>query len=150
VHYLVAYGLSRKGREIGRPPDDLEMMKKELNAAIALDPNYAEAYGLLGMTLAYMGEKKDAVAVLTKAIQLNPRNEWNYSNLAGVYIRSQDFDNALPLLQKLQSSSDPQIAMMAQRELQNVQSYRDSMARRNDNRATGGNTALEKRSDDED
>ena len=148
VHYLVAFGLNRKGREIGRPPDDLQTMKKELNTAIALDPNYADAYGLLGMTLAYMGEKDNAIATLTKAIQLNPRNERNYSNLAGVYLQAHDLDKAMPILQKLQTSADPQIAMRAQRELQSIQSYKDSLAHR-EKEPGGADTVVTARPDDE-
>jgi len=148
VHYLVAYGLYRKSGEVGRPPDNLETMKKELDTAIALDPNYADAYSMLGMTLAYMGEKDNAIIALTKAIQLNPRNERNYSNLAGVYLQGHDFDKATPILEKLQSSSDPQIAMRAQRELQTLQSYRDSAARRNQE-SRNGDVVIEKKPDDE-
>ncbi|HSM85421.1 MAG TPA: tetratricopeptide repeat protein [Candidatus Limnocylindrales bacterium] len=129
VHYLVAYGLSQKARAAGRPPDDLEAMKKELNTAIALDPNYADAYGLLGMTLAFTGEKENAITILKKAIALDPRNEWNYYNLAGVYIRARDFDNALRMVQQLQTSSNPQIALMAAQQAQSIQNYKQSLAR---------------------
>lgn len=144
VLYLVAYGLYRKGSEVGRPPDDVETVKKELDTAIALDPNYAEAYGLLGMTFAYMREKDNAIAALTKAIQLNPRNERNYSNLAGVYLQARDYDKAMPILQKLQSSSDPQVAMRAQRELETVQNYKDSAAR-SKNQSGSENTVVERK-----
>ena len=129
VHYLVALGLSRKSRSTGRPPEDLETMKKELNAAITLDPNYADAYGLLGMTLGFSGDKEKAIEVLKKAIQLDPRNEWNYSNLANVYMNAQDFDNAIAILQQLQGSSDPQIASMAARQLASVQNYKEAVNR---------------------
>lgn len=129
VHYLVALGLYRKSRSTGHPPEDLALMKKELNTAVALDPNLGDAYGLLGLTLAFSGEKENAIASMKKAIQLNPRNEWNYYNLANVYMRSQDFDNALPLLHQLQSSSDPQIAMMAGQQIQSLQAYKESLAR---------------------
>jgi tetratricopeptide (TPR) repeat protein len=100
-----------------------------LNTAVALDPDFGDAYGLLGLTLGFAGEKENAVASMKKAIQLNPRNEWNYFNLANVYMRSQDLDDALPLLQKLQSSSDPQIAMMAGQQFQSLQAYKESVDR---------------------
>ena len=131
VYYLVALGLNRKGMATGHPPQDIALIKKELNTAIALDPNFGDAYGMLGLTLDYAGEKENAIAALKKAIQLNPRSEWNYFNLANVYMRAQDFDNALPLLQHLQSSSDPQTAMMAGRQIQSLQAYKDSVARWN-------------------
>jgi len=129
VHYMVASGLYRKSMTTGKVPEDLELMKKELNTAIALDPDYADAYGLLGMTLAFSGDKENAVATLKKAIQMNPRNEWNYNNLASVYMRAQDFDNAVPILQQLKSSSNQQIASMAAMQLQSIETYKESMAK---------------------
>jgi tetratricopeptide (TPR) repeat protein len=129
VHYLVAYGLNRKSMSTGRPPEDLATMKAELNKAISLDPNFGDAYGLLGMTLAASGEKEPAIQALNTAIKLNPRNEWNYFNLASVYMRAQDFDNALPLLQKLQASSNPQIASIAGQQIQSIAAYKESLTR---------------------
>ena len=138
VHYLVAYGLNRKSMSTGRPPEDIAIMKAELNKAIALDPNFADAYGLLGMALAYSGEKDTAIQTLNKVIKLNPRNEWNYFNLASVYMRAREFDNALALLKKLQSSSDPQIASMAGQQVQSITAYKESQARWQKESADGG------------
>lgn len=137
VHYLVAYGLNRKSMSTGRPPDDVATMKTELNKAIALDPDYADAYSLLGMTLAFSGEKDTAIQALNKAIKLNPRNEWNYFNLASVYMRAHEIDNALALLQQLQSSSDPQIALRAGQSVQSLTAYKESLARRQQASAAG-------------
>lgn len=143
VHYLVAFGLSRKARSTGGLPDDLETMKKELNTAIMLDPNYADAYGLLGMLLVSGDDKESAIATLKKAIALNPRYEWNYANLANVYMRAQDFDSAVPLFQQLTSSSDPQISSMAQQQLQSIETYKQNLARwKEQSAARGGNSTV--------
>ncbi|HZI55849.1 MAG TPA: tetratricopeptide repeat protein, partial [Verrucomicrobiae bacterium] len=143
VHYLVAFGLSHKARSTGRPPEDLETMKKELNAAITLDPNYADAYGLLGMILASSDDKESAIATLKKAIALNPRYDWNYANLAKVDMRAQDFDSAVPLFQHLISSADPQISAMAQQQIQSIETYKQNLARwKEQSTARGGNITV--------
>jgi tetratricopeptide (TPR) repeat protein len=128
VHYLLAMMVSRSG--IARNDDDLETVKKELNAAIALDASFADAYNLLGMTLSSAGEKDEAVQALTKAAELNPRNPWYAANLANAYLRAQDFEHAAPLLQELQKSSEPQIAAMASSQLQQIEAYQSATRQR--------------------
>jgi Flp pilus assembly protein TadD len=127
VHYLFASMLYRRG--MSGNADDLAIMKKELNAAIALEPDYADAYNLLGMTLSFAGDEEQAVAALNKAMALNPRNAYYAGNLANVYLRARDFDHAIPLLQQLQSSSEPQIAAMAAQQLRQIETYQSAMRR---------------------
>ena len=119
VHYLYASMLYRKG--MSSNADALATMKKELNTAITLEPGYADAYNLLGMTLSFGGDKDQAVAALNKAMALNPRNAYYAGNLANTYLRAQDFDHAIPLLQQLQNSPEPQIAAMAAQQLQQIE-----------------------------
>ena len=57
MHYLLAMMMSRKGMSSANS-ENLDAIQKELKAAIALEPNYAEAYNLLGMTLSFAGEKR--------------------------------------------------------------------------------------------
>ncbi len=128
VHYLLAMMVSRSG--MVRNDEDLDTVKKELKAAIALDPNFGDAYNLLGMTLSSAGEKDEAVQALTKAAELNPRNPWYAANLANAYLRAQDFEHATPLLQQLEKSSEPQIAMMASSQLQQIEAYQSATQRR--------------------
>jgi Flp pilus assembly protein TadD len=126
VHYLLAMMISRKGMSTGGS-DGLESIKKELNAAIALEPNYADAYNLLGMTLSFAGDKQEAINALQKAIALNPRNPWYTGNLASAYLHAQDFDHAIPLLQELRASTEPGIASMAAQQLQQVEAFRSAV-----------------------
>jgi Flp pilus assembly protein TadD len=125
VHYLLAMMLSRNDAD-----DNLEAIKKELKAAIALDPSYADAYNLLGITLSTAGETAEAVEALKHAIALRPRDSYYSGNLVSVYMRAQDFDNALPLLEELQKSSEPAIAAMAAQQLQQVQAYKTALKQR--------------------
>ena len=126
VHYLLALMMSRKGMSSGNR-DNLDSIRKELAAAIALEPNYPDAYNLLGMTLSYAGEKKDAIDILQKAVALSPRNPWFKGNLASAYLQAQDLDHAIPLLQELQSSNEPGIASMAAQQLHQVEAYRSAV-----------------------
>src|SRR5947209_2505499 len=124
VHYLLALLMSRKNLTSGKAPDDVEAMKKELNTAISLNPEYAEAYNLLGLMLSYDPKQKDeAVNDLKKAIALNPRAGWYSLNLAGVYMRNQEPDQAKALLSGLKNNSDPQVSLMAQQQLQFLEDY---------------------------
>jgi Flp pilus assembly protein TadD len=129
VHYLLAMMMSRKGMSSGNR-DNLDVIQKELKTAIALEPNYADAYNLLGMTLSFAGEKQDAIDALKKAISLSPRNPRYSGNLASAYLQAQDFDHAIPLLKELQTSSETGIATMAAQQLQQVEAYQSALNRR--------------------
>ena len=122
VHYLLAMMLTRNGMSTD-DEKDLETIKKELNAAITLDPGYADAYNLLGITLTQAGDEKEAIAALTKAVQLSPRNPWYSGNLVNAYMRAQDLEHAIPLLREMQKSSEPQIAARAEQQLQQLEAY---------------------------
>ena len=127
VHYLLALMMSRKGMSSGNK-ENLDVIRKELTAAIALEPNYPDAYNLLGMTLSYAGEKQEAIDALQKAVALSPRNPWYTGNLANAYLQAQDLDHAIPLLQQLRMSSEPGIASMAAQQLQQVEAYRSAVS----------------------
>jgi tetratricopeptide (TPR) repeat protein len=127
VHYLLALTMSRKGMSSGNR-ENLDIIRKELTAAIALEPNYPDAYNLLGMTLSYAGEKQEAINALQKAVALSPRNPWFKGNLANAYLQAQDLDRAIPLLQELRMSNEPGIASMAAQQLQQVEAYRSAVS----------------------
>ena len=129
VHYLLALMMSRKGMSSGNR-ENLDVIRKELTAAIALEPNYPDAYNLLGMTLSYAGEKQKAIDALQKAVALSPRNPWAKGNLANAYLQAQDLDHAIPLLQELRMSNEPGIASMAAQQLQQVEAYRSAVSSR--------------------
>jgi len=152
VHYLLALLMSRQNLSSGKPPDDVEAMKKELNAAISLDPGYAEAYNLLGLTLSYDPKQKDeAVNDLKKAIALDPRNGWYSMNLAGVYIRHQETDQAVSLLTGLKDNPDPQLSSIAQQQLQFIENYNHPVTVRSEPaEEEKGNEQPEKREVDKD
>jgi tetratricopeptide (TPR) repeat protein len=126
VHYLLAMMMSRNAMG-GATPEDAETIRKELATAIALEPDYAEAYNLLGITLAARGEKEKAIEALNKAIALSPRNTGFVTSLVNVYMRTQDFDHAIPVLQQLQHSSDSQTAAWAGQQIQVIEDFKSAM-----------------------
>ncbi len=129
LHYLLALQMSRKEKAEGKASDN-EAIEKELQAAIALNPNYADAYELLGMTFAFnQNEPEKGIESLKKAITLNPRADWYVANLANAYLRARKPDDALPLFQQLQGSSNPQIASMAGQQMQQIERYKSESAR---------------------
>lgn len=130
VHYLLALQMSRKGKAQGRLSGDNGAIEKELEAAIALNPGYADAYELLGVTLAFSGDEPEkGIEPLKKAIALNPRADWYTANLANAYLRARKPDDALPLFQQLQSSTNPQIAAMAGQSVSQLERYKAESAR---------------------
>jgi Flp pilus assembly protein TadD len=126
VHYLLAMMMSRNAMG-GATPEDAETIRKELATAIALEPDYAEAYNLLGITLAARGEKEKAIEALNKAIALSPRNTGFVTSLVNVYMRTQDFDHAIPVLQQLQHSSDSETAAWAGQQIQVIENLKSAM-----------------------
>ena len=79
---------------VGRIDESIQ----EFTAAIALDPNYAAAYGNRGV--AYMIQKKynKALDDLNNAARFDPRDRNAFYNLAALHTLRQEFDLALDKL----------------------------------------------------
>jgi Tfp pilus assembly protein PilF len=73
---------------------DLEKAAQELERAIALDPDYAEAHNDLGVAYTRLGRYPEAMAELRRAIEMIPGESVPYSNLAGVLFLSGQRDEA--------------------------------------------------------
>jgi TolB-like protein/DNA-binding winged helix-turn-helix (wHTH) protein/Tfp pilus assembly protein PilF len=68
----------------------------EAEKVIALDPNYADGYGLMATTLNYAAKPKDALQYMLKAMRLNPRHPYPYKMILGeIYFNLHDYDNAI-------------------------------------------------------
>jgi Flp pilus assembly protein TadD len=104
--------------------DKLRFMQRQLEASIALDPDFADAYSLLALTYTAENRSQEAVKAMSKAADLDPRNE-NYAyNLSQMYAAGGQVDKALPILERLKNSSNPQIASAAAQSLMRVQEYK--------------------------
>jgi tetratricopeptide (TPR) repeat protein len=76
---------------------DMQGAIRELQEAIRLSPNEAEAHGRLGIVLRKLGRLKEAGQSLKRAIELRPDSRLNVL-LAFTYMELGDCGNAVPLL----------------------------------------------------
>lgn len=126
VHYYTALLMSRSGATLSAAQS--EEMKKELEAAIALDPKLADAYSLLAYAQAASGEPEKALTTMRKAYELAPRNETYIFNLANVYLTNHKVDDAILILRSLAGSSNPEVASRARTILAQAENFKQQSA----------------------
>ena len=69
---------------------------QEARRSIELDPNFADGYGLLATVLNYAGQPRDALEVMDKAMQLNPRHPFIYKVIRGeIHFNLREYDKAI-------------------------------------------------------
>jgi tetratricopeptide (TPR) repeat protein len=144
VHYYYAYALSREGMsEMGYvthyAPETAREMRAALKKAIGLKPDYAGSYSLLAFVNMVTGEQIDeSIELLKRARQLAPGEERFGLDLAQLYLRQQNFDAALKIVEPLaQNSPDPQAKANAQSLLKSITSYQEQKAKFESAGATG-------------
>jgi Tfp pilus assembly protein PilF len=103
----------------------LRSMQSELERAIKLDPQFADAYSLLALAYRLQGKLNEAIPVLQKAVELSPRNEQYQLNLAQLYVESKRLDEATSILRVLQASDNAGIASRSSEQLIQVQKFRE-------------------------
>ncbi len=96
-------------------------VRRKLGAAIALAPDFADAYALLGETHYYAREYGDAIANAKKAMTLSPRNERYALSLASYYAAAKQWNDAVALLVVLRNSPDFRISANAVEQLHAVE-----------------------------
>jgi tetratricopeptide (TPR) repeat protein len=136
VHYYSALLMSREGSFANQ--SDLPQMTKELETAIALDPDFADSYTLLAFAQAHGGDPAKGLASAQKAVSLSPRNENYQFNLAQMYLNNQKVDDALAILQGLQKSSNPEVTQRAAQSLAQAQQYQAAMRTNQEIRSAAG------------
>lgn len=122
-HYIYAFIASQKlGFE-----DDVAMQEraalviKEAQAAIALNPEFAEAYEILGR--AEMIKRRDnnaAKIALIRAIELNPQNENYRFNLANYYMNLRNWDTAKQVLLPIANAPTASMGELARNQIANI------------------------------
>ena len=78
------------------PQPDSQPAKSNLNRALVLKPDFAEAYLQLGIILQQEGQLKESIPLLNRAIQSNPRLAAAHYRLAIAYKRLGENDRAKP------------------------------------------------------
>src|SRR5437762_9048628 len=107
--------------------DDLPEMTREIETAISLDPNFADAYTLLAFAMAQSGEPAKALADMQKAVSLSPGNENYRFDLAQMYMSNQKTDEAISIFRMLSKSSDPEVAQRGTTALAQAQEFKSSL-----------------------
>ena len=125
VHYYSALLMSREGAFTDH--SELPEMIKQLESAIALDPNFADSYSLLAFAQMNAGDPAKGVVSMQKAVSLSPRDENYQFNLAQMYLNNQQPDPAIAILQTLARSSSPEVAARAGGSLEQAQQFASAM-----------------------
>lgn len=129
AHYRYALGLSREGMSeygfvSGYDFESAEKIRKALEKAVRLNPNFAPSYDLYAfISLARNEEFEKVEEYLKKALALAPGNQWFQLHLAEIYMRSEEFTDARRIAQKIfQSASTEELRIYAQNRLNLINS----------------------------
>lgn len=78
---------------------DYQLSLSSAQKVLVLEPNHADAYGLLANTLNYAAKPKQALEQMQKAMKLNPHHPFVYKVIMGeIYFNLHDYDNAIHFL----------------------------------------------------
>ena len=95
----------------------LANMMQDLRAVLEWYPEFAEAYDMLALARNEGGGPVAAMQAERAAMQLSPREQRYVYHLAVIYITGKKWEAANFLLDRLKTSSDPQIAALARDKL---------------------------------
>jgi hypothetical protein len=95
----------------------LPNMMQDLRAVLEWYPEFANAYDLLAVARMVGGGPVAALQAERAAIQLSPRNQEYVYHLAQIYVEDKKWDTARTLLERLKTSSNPQVAAEAREQL---------------------------------
>jgi len=90
------YDLDYRGKRMSDP----EYAISEFNEAIQMNPNYAEAYNIRGLSYAYKKDYDRAITDFNEAIRLNPNYGAAYNNMGMAYVKKGDYDKAIEYCDK--------------------------------------------------
>jgi tetratricopeptide (TPR) repeat protein len=125
LYYSAVLSFQENAASLGGDTSRVQSMQRELEQSIKLDPDFADTYSVLASTYELQGKVEPAIAVSQKAIELNPRNTQYRFQLAELFLRHKQMDDAMTVLRVLQSSSDAQVVAQAAERLEQVQEYRE-------------------------
>lgn len=102
----------------------LANMMQDLRAVLDWYPEFADAYDLLAIARNAGGIPREAMLSERAALQLSPRNQVYQYHMAEIYISAKNWDAATALLQKLQSSNNPEVAAKSKERLSELASQK--------------------------
>ncbi len=124
VHYYAALLLNRASMMTNKGPQDPAAMRKELETAVTLDPQYADAWNLLAYVDTVEGESEKAIEHMKRAVELSPQNELYAANLSLYLMNANQWDEAEPILKRLLHSDNKDLAASARINLAQVAAER--------------------------
>jgi cytochrome c-type biogenesis protein CcmH/NrfG len=109
-------------------------MRAELKKAIALKPDFAESYALLGFVNVVRNEEVDeTIELLKRALNMSRANQRILFMLAQLYMRKERFAEARQLLDPIvQNSPNPEMRQQAEALLDGIKRQEEQTARLKD------------------
>jgi tetratricopeptide (TPR) repeat protein len=120
TRYYSALTKFREAQITEKEVSGLANMMQDLHEVLEKWPECAEAYFMLGWAQRVGGGVHAAMESVPAAIRLAPRNQSYLLEMARLYAAAKDWDAATALLQRLGTSSDPQVAASARSDLQDL------------------------------
>jgi tetratricopeptide (TPR) repeat protein len=120
TRYLLALVKYRTSQNSGLPIQGLPNMMQDIRIVLDWYPEFAEAYNMLAVARLEGGGNNSAMDAIREAIQLSPRDDSYQLNMAKIYMAQKKWDTATALLQRLVTSSDPQVAKVAKLNLDDL------------------------------
>ncbi len=117
LHFYAALLKYHLAQASAREFEGLANMMQDLHAVLDWNPEFAEAYNLLGLARVEGGGINSAMEAERAAMRLSPRNQQYQLNMAKIYIAAKKFEAAEAMLRQLATSSDATIAQGAQKQL---------------------------------
>jgi tetratricopeptide (TPR) repeat protein len=117
THYYLALVKFRAAQVNRKPIQGVSNMIQDLVYVVDKEPDFADAHHMLALARLQGGGVHSATGSITIAIQLSPRNQEYLLNLAQIDLAGKKWDDATALLNRLQDSSNPQIAQTARKSL---------------------------------
>lgn len=113
---MASYHSGEKGARI----QGLANMMESLHIVIDRNPEFAEAYNMLGWARLAGGGPNAALESMKVAVQLSPRNDEYQLRLARAYLAAKKFAEATATLDRLRLSQNPEIARAAKKDLNDL------------------------------
>jgi len=135
IHYYYAYALSQEGNRdmdtvFGMAPGIADIMRRELNRAIELRPDFLESYSLLAfVNLVTENELEKTKEMLKRVLAGSPHQPDLMFMLAQLYLRQQDFKESRQLINKVIENGDEFLRQRAERLLAQLVSVEAHLAR---------------------
>jgi Flp pilus assembly protein TadD len=108
--------------------EDYADMKQKAAKAVALDPDFADAYSMLAYGEAGLGEYEDATRAIQKAFELSPRNESYAMYLGEMYMAQKKWEEAAAIFTVLKQSPNGPMVAQAQSALELIERAKSSKA----------------------